>query len=481
MSKRDDDLRAMLSTLEELKKVKAENKLRDYIPYKKQLLFHASGAVIRERLLMAGNQLGKTYSGAQEMAMHLTGVYPDWWTGRRWDHPIKAWVGGETTEVLRDTVQELLLGVPYPENLGTGTIPKDAIVKVSMSRGISLAVDTVYVRHISGGISTLKFKTYDQQRTKWQGATLHLVWFDEEPPLDIYSEGLTRVTATKGMVYVTFTPLKGMSKVVRRYLQEPSPDREVIVMTLEDAKHIPEEERQKIIDGYPEHEREARTKGVPMMGEGQVFPVAESVIKCDPFDMPSHFYGIAGIDIGSGGSAHPTAVAWLVWDKDSDIIYITGEYRPKEGNIPTFASGAKARGPYPFAWPHDALQAVERGGSKGSKTVATQYRKEGVLMLPKHATWPDGGNSVEAGVNEMLERMQTGRLKVFSTCVKWFEEFRMYHRKDGMIVKMDDDLISASRYAIMMKRYAKPLSTLGRPRRKPGTVASGTDYDVLGW
>lgn len=170
---------------------------------------------------MAGNQLGKTFSGAAEAAIHATGLYPDWWTGRRWDRPIRAWSGSETNEVTRDGVQRLLVGEPKDESQwGTGLIPKRCLSDWTRRQGVPDALDGVMVNHVSGGISMLGFKSYDMGRTKWQGETLDLVWFDEEPPSDIYFEGLTRTNATSGMVYLTFTPLKGMSDVVHQFIQE---------------------------------------------------------------------------------------------------------------------------------------------------------------------------------------------------------------------------------------------------------------------
>jgi phage terminase large subunit-like protein len=170
---------------------------------------------------MAANQVGKTYSGAAEAAMHLTGVYPDWWQGRRWDRPVRAWAGSETNEVTRDGVQRLLVGAPKIENeWGTGLIPGDDLVDWTRRQGVPDALDGVIVKHVSGGLSTLGFKSYDQGRQKWQGETLDFVWFDEEPPEDIYMEGLTRTNATGGMVWLTFTPLLGMSTVVNSFRQE---------------------------------------------------------------------------------------------------------------------------------------------------------------------------------------------------------------------------------------------------------------------
>jgi phage terminase large subunit-like protein len=170
---------------------------------------------------MAGNQLGKTLAGSFEWAMHLTGLYPDWWDGRRFDVPVRLWAAGETRVSTRDTVQKLLLGDPEKEEeWGTGAIPGAMVQDVRRGAGVPNGIDSVTVKHASGLLSTLLFKAYEQGRTAWQGDTLHGVWFDEEPPLDIYSEGLTRTNATGGIVMLTFTPLKGMSEVVRMYLSD---------------------------------------------------------------------------------------------------------------------------------------------------------------------------------------------------------------------------------------------------------------------
>jgi phage terminase large subunit-like protein len=215
-------LKSELATLlEEAKRRKDRRRLTEYRPYAKQRAFHAAGTEHRERLLMAGNQLGKTYCGAAEVAFHLTGKYPAWWEGRRWDRPTRWWAGSKTGEVTRDGVQRYLVGEPKDESAwGTGMIPGDDLSDWGRRQGIADALDNVTVRHVSGGTSTLGFKSYDQGRQKWQGETLDGVWFDEEPPLDIYMEGLTRTNATGGLTMITFTPLLGMSDVVSMFLGE---------------------------------------------------------------------------------------------------------------------------------------------------------------------------------------------------------------------------------------------------------------------
>lgn len=440
-------LRERLDLAKELERRQRIERLRQYTPYAKQREYHA--CTLRELLFMAGNQLGKTLAGTAEDAMHLTGEYPAWWTGHRFKRPITMLAGSESYELTRDGLQRLLIGPPANEDeWGTGMIPQRAILARTRRMGVSNALDSVTVKHASGGASTLLFKAYEQGRGKWQANTVDYVHFDEEPPEDVYFEGITRTNATGGLIRVTFTPLKGMSGVVARYLLEESPDRAVVKMTIDDAEHYTPEARQKIIDSYPPHEREARTKGEPSMGSGRIFPVPEEDIVCDPFAVPKIWPQITGVDFGWD---HPFAAARCAWDRDSDIFYVIGEHRQREATPIMHAAAIKPWGAWiPVSWPHDGLQHDKGSGEQ----LAEQYRQQGLNLLPDRATFQDGTNGVEAGVSDMLQRMQTGRWKVFSTCQGWLEEFRLYHRDDGKIVKERDDLISASRYALMMKRYA---------------------------
>lgn len=220
-------------------------------------------------------------------------------------------------------------------------------------------------------------------------------------------------------------------------------------MTIEDAEHISDEQRRAIIDSYPPHERDARVKGIPALGSGRVYPVAEASISIEPMPVPSHWYLIGGIDFGWD---HPTAAVQLAWDKDSDVVYVGSAYRRKEATPLEHAATLKRwGGNLPWAWPADAYQRDKRSGG----TLKDDYTEHGLGMLAAHATHEDGGMSVEAGVMEILTRMHTGRFKVFSHLNDWFEEFRLYHRKDGLIVKEHDDIMDATRYAIMMLRFAE--------------------------
>jgi phage terminase large subunit-like protein len=191
--------------------------------YTKHLEFFAAGAEHRERLFMAGNRVGKSDTGCYEDTLHLTGDYPSWWVGRRFTTPIEAWVAGETNATTRDILQLKLLG--RWDEFGTGLIPGDRIVDYSSKRGLSEAVDSVYVKHAAGGVSMLGFKSYSEGRGNFQGTAKHFIHFDEEPPMDVYSEALMRTmivpgTTLGGLMLVTFTPLSGWTEVVQAYLAD---------------------------------------------------------------------------------------------------------------------------------------------------------------------------------------------------------------------------------------------------------------------
>lgn len=410
---------------------------------------------------MAANQVGKTLAGGMEAAMHATGRYPEWWEGRRFDKPTIAWVAGVTGESTRDNPQRVLLGRSGEH--GTGAIPKDALVDITPARGVPDLVDTITVKHVSGGISRIGLKSYEKGREKWQGETLDWVWFDEEPPLDIYTEGLTRTNAHQGPVWMTFTPLLGMSETVGMFLLEPTPNRSVTGMTLDDAEHYTPEERAAILAQYPAHEREARIKGIPSLGSGRIFPVTEESIAVEALPIPKHWPVLGGMDFGWD---HPFAAVKLAWDRDSDVVYVTATYRARETTPIVHAAalrpwGAKLK----WSWPRDGRRETLEGAGVA---LAKQYREQHLDMLGEHAQFDDGSVSVEAGLMDMLDRMQTGRLKVFKHLADWFEEFRLYHREDGKVVKLRDDLMSATRYALMMLRYAQPEYMKPRPEYRGG-------------
>ena len=430
-------------------------KLALYRPYPKQRQFHNASAQYREILLMAANRVGKTLAASAQVAMHATGKYPEWYAGKRFSKAPVIWCAGETGGTVRDSVQELLIG--GVANPGTGFLPPDSYEPIP-SRGVAGLMDTVIVDHVSGKKSTITFKSYDQQREKFQAANVQCVWLDEEPDEDIYMEALTRTNASGGYLMMTFTPMKGQSAVVKRFTREISPDRCVINMTIDDALHIPKEKRQQIINSYAKHEREARVYGKPIPGTGLIFPISREDISCDPFPMesvPFYWLELAGIDFaGSGEDGHPTAAVRILYNPQDDIIYVTNTYRRKGGTPMVHGAALKSWGNVSFAWPHDGLQH-DKGSGVPLKDL---YRNEGLNMLPDNARFEDGSNGVEAGIAMMLQRMETGRLKIFSHLTDLFDEIGSYYRDEGKIIKVDEDCICALRYAIMCLRFARRVS-----------------------
>jgi phage terminase large subunit-like protein len=440
----------VLKLLKEREARKIQNRIQFYEPYEYQKKFHTAGFDCPQRILMAANRVGKTFCGAAETAYHLTGEYPDWWKGRRFTLPVRVWVAGESNDTTRDIIQKELFGSPQdPSQKGTGAIPLDRIVDTVRKPGVPNAFSSAIVKHISGGNSTVNFKAYEQGFEKFMGESVDVVWLDEEPPANIFSQCITRTADTSGLVYMTFTPEKGMTSVVSGFLNELKPGQALITATWDDVEHLDPKTKEQLLAVYTPSEREMRSKGIPVFGSGLVFPISEEKIVCDDFEFPDHFRRIAGLDFGYD---HPTAVSWAAFDPDNDIIYIYDEYRRTKETPLTHSAVINSRSPgIPVAFPHDGLQHDKGSGIQ----LAQQYRDLGVYMLTEHFSNPPangetrGNNSVEAGISLLLQRFETGRLFIFKSCVETLEEIRLYHRKDGKIVTIKDDLVSAMRYAAL--------------------------------
>jgi hypothetical protein len=259
---------------------------------------------------------------------------------------------------------------------------------------------------------------------------------------------------------MTETPLLGVSEVIRRFLHEKSPDRYVQMMTISDVGHFSEEEKARIIASYPKWEVEARTKGIPILGSGRIFPVEESKIAIKHRDFPNHWPRIGAMDYGW---SHNFAAAELFWDRDTDTVYLARTYRIKETTPIEHAAALRQWGrDLRWAWPRDGKRQTLEGAGIA---LAEQYRAQGLNMLPEAACFEDGSVSVEAGLMKMLTMMQSGRFKVFEHNNDFWEEFRLLHRKDGRVVAEGDDLICAIRYGIMSLRFARTKASADRWNR----------------
>ena len=455
-----------LELLKELKQRERFNRVDTYDPYPYQLKFHKTGAEANQRLLMAANRIGKSYCGSMELAYHLTGLYPKWWEGKRYGQPIVAWAGGVSNETTRDIVQFELLGSPDdPEAFGSGTVPKNYIIKTERKPGVPNAKSVALIKHVSGGNSSLFFKAYEMGVEKWQGRSVDCIWLDEEPSRDIYSQAVTRTLDRKGMVYMTFTPEQGMTETVASFMNNLQTGQSLTNATWDDASetvmslkghkgHLDEGVMQQILSSYSPHEREMRGYGRPSIGSGLIFPIQEEKIMIDPIPIQDHWPRIAAIDFGWD---HPTAVVWGAVDMEEEVFYVYDCYRMSKASPTVHSQSIRTRPHFiPIAYPHDG----NRRDSMGNPGLADQYRNLGCNMLLEHFTNPPalgenkGGNSIEEGLMAMLQAMENDKFKVFSTLSDWFEEFRMYHRKGGKVVPIRDDIMSATRYAFQSQRFA---------------------------
>lgn len=393
-----------------------------------------------ELLFLAANRVGKSALGAYASVTWMTGLYPHWWNGRRWDRPISAWAAGDTSKTVRDIQQEILLG--KPGNFGTGLIPDDRIEKVSMRQGIADAVDTVIVGHEKGK-STLTFKSYDQRRESFQGTAKDVIWLDEECPLEIYTESYLRTMTTNGLVLLTFTPLMGITEVVQNFLAEGSIERpintqskRVVMATWSDVPHLSPEKQEKYMAGIPPFQRDARSKGVPQLGAGAIFPVPESDITVEDFEIPAWWPRFYGLDVGWNF----TAAGFWAKNPDTGISYmfdcfkVSGK-RPSEVVKEIEGRVGRIRG---------VIDPAARGrGQSDGERLLLQYRDLGLDL-------GIANNAVESGLTHVWQAMVSGRFKVFKRKGEpALSEYRMYRRDEkGNVVKTNDHLMDGAwRYA----------------------------------
>lgn len=436
--------------------------------YAKHTAFFAAGATQKERLMLAANRIGKTEGvGGYELTLHLTGEYPAWWTGRRWSRPVKWWAAGDTAKTVRDILQAKLLGPPgNPEKMGTGLIPQANIIHTTPKAGVPEAIETVHVRHASGGTSVLQLKSFDQGREVFQGTEQDGVWLDEEPPLDIYIECVIRTMTTNGLVMCTFTPLEGLSETVLHFLPDGSLDnasRFVVMATWDDAPHLSSEQKKLLWNSIPPYQRDARSKGIPQLGSGAIYPVPESDFLVDPFEIPAHWPRCYGLDVGW----NRTAALWACEDRDTRTVYLYSEHYRGQAEPSVHANAIQARG----KWIPGVIDPAARGrGQRDGAVLLNDYRDLGLNLL-------EADNAVESGIYGVWERLSAGRIKVFRTLQSWLSEYRLYRRDDkGRIVKSNDHLMDAMRYLVqsgLANAKVKPTGDGPLPLEMPSQFGAG--------
>jgi phage terminase large subunit-like protein len=324
---------------------------------------------------------------------------------------------------------------------GSGTIPLAAFAsKPVMVPGGTGSIDTLSVAHhadgVRDGISTATFKSFEQGATKMQSESVDWIWIDERCPEDVYSELLARTTATDGILFMSYTPLKGGGELTYRFLNEYSVDRSDTRIEAHQARHISAERRAQLEENYLPHEREARIHGIPQLGIARVFPfpIETLVGTFDPAtDIKSWARWIVGIDFGYG---HPFAAALCAWVHDTEEFYVVDGFRMERAEafyhvkrLAGMCQGLRI----PIAWPHDGLQHEKGSGQQ----LAEIYKRLGAPMLTTHAENHGGGFHTEPAIEEMCGYMKLGKFTIASHMGELTEEILSYHRdEDYKIVRL---------------------------------------------
>lgn len=450
-----EDRIAFLTLVREKERRKARRKLWTYFPdagplrrelYPQHLEFFRLGKSVATRCFMAANRVGKTEGGGgYELTLHLTGRYPEWWEGRRFDHAIDAWAAGDTNETVRDIIQLKLLG-KEEDGWGTGLIPGDDIVRVVKRQNGNGAVDYVEIKNANGGTSRLGFKSYEQGRKAFQGTEKHVIWLDEESEEGIRSECALRLMTTGGLLIETFTPLRGLTPIVLKYLGDDAAvpedrvsrveDRAMVMAGWDDVPHLSAEQKTRMLAEAEVHLKESRSKGIPSLGSGAIYPIPESEIVVDPFEIPAHWPRAYGLDVGW----NRTAAVWGAMDRDADVFYLYSEHYQGQQEPSTHVAGINGRG----KWIPGTIDPASRGRSqKDGEKLLEIYTDLGLNLIP-------ADNSRESGIYAVHQRLATGRLKVFKTLRSWLGEYRIYRRDEkGQIVKQNDHLMDGTRYLVV--------------------------------
>ncbi len=455
LPERREDRLALLALLKEKERRESRRKLWTYFPdtgplrrelYQQHLEFFRLGATVPTRAFMAANRVGKTEGGGgYELTLHLTGRYPEWWEGRRFNHPIDAWAAGDTNETVRDIIQLKLMG-REEEGWGTGLIPGADIGSVTKRPNSNGALDFVTVKHVSGGESRLGFKSYEQRRKAFQGTEKHVIWLDEESEEGIRSECSMRLMTTNGLLIETFTPLRGLTPIVLKYLGEDAAvpesrvgrfeDRAMVMAGWDDVPHLTEAMKARLLSESETHLVDARSKGVPSIGSGAIYPVSEDQITVEDFEIPAHWPRAYGLDVGW----NCTAAVFGAIDREADIAYLYSLHYQGRQEPSTHVAGIHARG----VWIPGVIDPASRGRSqKDGEQLLVTYRDLGLTLV-------EADNSRESGLFTVHQRLATGRLKVFKSLKPWLSEYRIYRRDDkGHIVKEKDHAMDATRYLVV--------------------------------
>lgn len=461
--KTDAELQKLAQAMKDLAEKNKYSKLKLAFPdegqfrrelYRPHLGFFKAGSRCRFRVIMGANRSGKSFTMATELAYHASGEYPHWWEGKVLKKPTTIWIIAESGALFRDSLQKCLFGNPG-EEIGTGLLPLAdknngiGIIDYSYMPGTPGGIGSCQVRHKKGHIVSIVIKTNEMGREQFQAAKVSVLAFDEEPREDIYVEALMRLMGAgsePGIAMLAYTPMKGFSNVTLKFLpngQFPDkgspidePDKYICRVEWTDTPHLSEDDKRAMLAEIPANQRDARTRGIPTLGAGQVFPVNEEFICCPALKIPSYWPRVYGYDFGWKN----TAAIWVAQDPTTKIKYVYMEYKQGEVADYVHAQCVKTKGEW-----IPGISDPSGGGRRDDGSLRVEFmRTLGLNLTP-------GYNSLNTGLSSLLHQLESGLLKIFNTCPKILAELRVYRydpNNPNMPAKnQDDHLIDALRYA----------------------------------
>lgn len=410
----------------------------------------------REVFFSGGNQIGKSAASCGMLVFHLTGMYPDWYTGRRFEQPPRVMVIGETFNTARDLLIKKIIGNDHEE----GAIDRGLIFDVQkLAYGNVGAFD---IAHVSKRPTHVIVASYASGRRRVQGHSLDLVVIDEEPPMDVYDELSARTNATGGFVRISATPLSGFTELFTSFETDKTGEKNIIYYKVEEALHMPDEVRTGLINKYKEHPQgDARLNGRPCLWSGAVFnmPQHEVIWNGEPPDESEPKY-IIGIDI-----PHTTGVFGAVkiaHYAHADVAVVEEEIKASNVTVDLMAEMILdlGGGEIPVAWPHDARIKKAEG------VLVEVLRQKGCKTLPEPSYMLDNHgkkNRSTVGIASLAATMEKERRLVYAArCGKILRERSQYQIVDGAAAKKQDDhLLDGMFKGLMMLRFAKSKSDSG--------------------
>ena len=449
----DEEILSEIALIDgELERRRKQNVLARYNAgrrkHKKQMAFHRCKK--RNRWVFGGNRSGKTECGAVEAIWMARGIHPY----RRNRKDVFGWVVSLSQQVQRDVAQSKILHY----------LPKNWIADIVMLSGrkdspASGIIDQIKLKNVFGGISTIGFKSCDQGREKFQGASLDFVWFDEEPPRDIYEECLMRVMDRKGDIFGTMTPLKGRTFVYNEiYLNaRRNPEVWYEFMNWEDNPFLSASEVKLLEGALDQSSLDSRKYGRFSEGYGLVYPeFDESVHVVKPFSVPSEWQENVSID---PGLRNPLSAHWYCVDWDGNI-YVVAEHYEKGRDI-DFHAAAIDEISRRLGWKRDGSGRISAliDSAAGQRTLASSKSVSELFYERGIAVNPNVDKDVFSGISRVKSYLARGNgqpdIYIFDCCENMIAEFKSYSWGAGdRPIKAGDHAMDELRYFVMSRPHA---------------------------